>query len=168
MTQRKKSEEIADAILADPSVSNQTLAKRIGVSKSNIQHYRNSSETLNIIRERLARDGGATGAARSAVGDLLGALSVATDRLLSADLADDETVSRALQLLAGLTGTLERMSRAGIDLSAVSSAEDNRALSIEIIRAYSRGMATADRFGPRTRARMLARLRAWLATQRTL
>lgn len=162
MARRKRDEneaKVADAILADPTASNLTLAKRTGQSKTNIQHYRNSPAVLNRVKARLAQ-GGAAEAARGSVANLLGALADVTDRLMHADEWDDESTAKALQLLAGLTGTLERMQRAGIDLTALASPDDTRALHGELARAYLRGVVASARYGPRA-----AHWAAWLVAR---
>jgi hypothetical protein len=102
---------------------------------------------MQIVKAKLAV-GGAGEAARGSIGRLLGALAIVTDRLLDAPEFGDNETTKALQLLAGLTGTLERMARAGIDLTALASPEDTRALSGELALAYQRGAKAARKYPP--------------------
>jgi hypothetical protein len=137
--------KVLSAIMADPGVSNMTLAKATGYSKTQIQRIRQQPGITQEVKARVAA-GGAGEAARGSVANLLGALAVVTDRLLdSPEFGENETV-KAMQLLAGLTATLERMSRAGIDLTALASPSDTRALAGELARAYQRGAKAARKY----------------------
>jgi hypothetical protein len=160
MARRKKNEKArADAaaeVARDPGVSNANLARTVGLSKTAIQRIRHEPEFLAAVKARLAA-GGPIESARGSVAGLLGALGVVADRMLADGDTSDDSVARMLQLLAGLTGTLERMSRAGIDLTALASPDDTRALAGELARAYHRGTRAAGRY---RRAERWAR---WLA-----
>ena len=133
--------------MADPGVSNITLSRVSGYSKTQIQRIRQQPGITQEVKARMAA-GGAGEAARGSVANLLGALAVITDRLLDSPEFGDNETTKALQLLAGLTGTLERMARAGIDLTALASPEDTRALAGELARAYQRGAKAARKYSP--------------------
>lgn len=111
------------------------------------------------MRQRLAR-GDLTGQATGAVGSLLANLSQLAEDLSTCD-RDPDAVASMLQLLAALTGTLERLARAGVNLDATGSQLDDSGVRALALESFARGLRAGIGRKPTILKRWAARCDRW-------
>lgn len=149
-------EEVAKIVAGDPGVSTRTLARQTGVSKSEIARILQKPITRQTVDAILAQ-GGPMGHTHRSIGAILAGLTAVTDSILEQGIEQDADIAKLLQLLQALSTTVERLAKAGIDLSAAAGPLDDTALRAELAAAYARGLRAALRW-PGAAARAAARI----------
>ena len=154
--ERVNPDTIVEAVLQSPGASMAEIAQKTGISRKTADRALKSPQAIILMRERLgAAD--VTSNAAGAIGRIVAALGAITDSYLSdpANLTHQD-VDNLTRHLAALTGTLERLARAGIPLDGLARPGDDSAIGAYGLECWARGARWAGARG-QDRARRGAR-----------
>lgn len=134
-------DEIAALVSQNPDITNAEIARRTGLSRSHAGAMARLPGVKRLVAERLDA-GNVAGQAGRSIASIVAALgALVDDTLASPDGLTPADVQSLLGYLAALTGTLDRLGRAGISLEGTADLADTSALDLLILKAYRRGAA---------------------------
>ena len=141
---RVNPDTVVDAIIESPNESMTKIAQKTGLSRSGLDYVLKTPDTINTFRRRLGA-ANVTGNAAGSIGRILAALGAITDSVLDdpANLTHQD-VDDLTRVLAALTGTLERLGRAGISLAGLHDPDDDSAIGAYGLECWARGARWAD------------------------